>query len=84
MFSHVPTRPISEKETVEIQNPTVSGEGGRGLVEAAYDEEDGEIEELDVMGDSTGVDVLSEDLMSLSLVPKSRWQTLIQLELIKV
>lgn len=83
LFRHVPTRPITEQEIAEIENPTVSGEGSASLIEAAYDE-DREDQDPFVAGGSTGVEQLSEDLMSLSLVPKSRWQTLVQLELIKV
>lgn len=83
LFKHVPTRPITEQEIAEVENPTVSGEGSTGLIEAAY-EEDREDPALFVTGESMGVEQLSEDLMSLSLVPKSRWQTLVQLELIRV
>ncbi|KAI9790613.1 MAG: hypothetical protein M1816_004945 [Peltula sp. TS41687] len=82
LFKHVPTRPITEQEIAEIENPTVSGEGSAGLIEAAYDE-DREDYALPVTAESTGIEQLSEDLMSLSLVPKSRWQTLVQLDQIR-
>ena len=81
LFTHVPARPITESELAEVHNPTVSGEAGIGLIEAAYD--DGE-QEGEGEGVSSVVERLGEDLTTLSLVPRSRWQTLIQLDLIKV
>jgi len=80
LFTHVPTRQISEQEIAEMHAPTVSGEGGRGLIDEAF------VNDVD---DSTEVplastpDQLSADMMTLSLVPKSRWQTLLHLDLIK-
>lgn len=82
VFKHVPTRQISEKEIGQITGPTTSGEGGQGLVEAAFEEvaEDGEAEDGVT---APNLDQLSADMMTLSLVPKSRWQTLLHLDLIK-
>ncbi|KAK3312409.1 Utp21 specific WD40 associated putative domain-containing protein [Apodospora peruviana] len=82
LFKHVPTRQISEKEIAQISAPTSSGEGGQGLLEAAFDKES-------VPDDDDGVvsapvlDQLNADMMTLSLVPKSRWQTLLHIDLIK-
>lgn len=66
---------------IDLQLPNASGEGGIGLIDTAFDESDfdGLLESM-----ATGPDQLSEELMSLSLVPKARWQTLIQLDLIRV
>ncbi|CRK40341.1 hypothetical protein BN1723_004773 [Verticillium longisporum] len=61
--------------------PTASGEGSKGLVEAAFDDE-AEPEEDDPTV-APAIDQLSSDMMTLSLVPKSRWQTLLHLDLIK-
>lgn len=82
VFKHVPTRQISEKEISQVSGPTTSGEGGLGLVEAAFegDGQDGEDEDGVAV---PGLDQLSADMMTLSLVPKSRWQTLLHLDLIK-
>jgi U3 small nucleolar RNA-associated protein 21 len=82
LFRHVPTRHISESEIANVSGPSVSGEGGQGPIEGAFDEE-----QEDGADDTThlqSVEQLSEDMMTLSLVPKSRWQTLLHLELIKV
>ncbi|EGY20813.1 U3 small nucleolar RNA-associated protein [Verticillium dahliae VdLs.17] len=81
LYKHVPTRQISEKEVGTTTMPTASGEGSKGLVEAAFDDE-AEPEEDDPTV-APAIDQLSSDMMTLSLVPKSRWQTLLHLDLIK-
>lgn len=81
VFKHVPTRQISEKEIGQISGPTASGEGGQGLIEAAFDDETKSEADDTVVAPS--LDQLSADMMTLSLVPKSRWQTLLHLDLIK-
>ncbi|KAI9744757.1 MAG: hypothetical protein M1818_001682 [Claussenomyces sp. TS43310] len=80
LFKHVPTRQISEKEIAEIEGPTVSGEGGHGLIDGAFGDDD---EEPADSAPVQSADQLSDDMMTLSLVPKSRWQTLLHLDLIK-
>jgi U3 small nucleolar RNA-associated protein 21 len=80
LYTYVGTRQISEKEVGSISGPTTSGEGGQGLIEAAF-EEDIDADE-DTMA-APAVDQLSTDMMTLSLVPRSRWQTLLHLDLIK-
>ncbi|KAI2624145.1 WD domain-containing protein [Hypoxylon sp. NC1633] len=80
VFTHVPTRQISEDSIKHISGPTASGEGGQGLLEAAF-EDSTSVEEDDVGPPS--LDQLSSDMMTLSLVPRSRWQTLLHLDLIK-
>lgn len=81
LFTHVPTRQISEKEISSIAAPTNSGEGGQGLLEAAF-EDDAPTEEDDSLA-APDLDQLSSEMMTLSLVPKSRWQTLLHLDLIR-
>lgn len=80
LFTHVPTRHISEKEIGEITAPTVSGEGGHGLIDGAFEDDAGDAEESPP---TFSLDQLSTDMMTLSLVPKSRWQTLLHIDLIK-
>ncbi|KAK4450749.1 WD repeat-containing protein 36 [Podospora aff. communis PSN243] len=82
LFKHVPTRQISEKEIGTISAPTTSGEGGEGILEAAF-EEDAPSDDGDDAISAPVVDQLSKDMMTLSLVPKSRWQTLLHIDLIK-
>ncbi|KAI0889031.1 WD domain-containing protein [Annulohypoxylon maeteangense] len=81
LFTHVPTRQISEESIKQISGPTASGEGGQGPLEAAFDEATSQEAEDDVA--PPNLDQLSADMMTLSLVPRSRWQTLLHLDLIK-
>jgi U3 small nucleolar RNA-associated protein 21 len=81
LFTHVPTRHISENEIAEMDGPTASGEGGHGFIDGAFENE--EDQEADV-APAQSLDQLSEEMMTLSMVPKSRWQTLLHLDLIKV
>lgn len=81
LFTHVPTRHISENEIVELDAPTASGEGGQGIIEGAFGDNE---EELKDAAPVQSLDQLNEAMMTLSMVPKSRWQTLLHLDLIKV
>lgn len=80
LFKHVSTRQISEKDVVTISAPTVSGENNEGMLEGAFEDAEEDADDEIV---APSVDQLSSDLMTLSLVPKSRWQTLLHLDLIK-
>ncbi|KAG9229251.1 Utp21 specific WD40 associated putative domain-containing protein [Amylocarpus encephaloides] len=80
LFTHVPTRHISEDEIAEMSAPTVSGEGGHGAINGAFEEEEDDPEDS---APAPAIDQLSADMMTLSLMPKSRWQTLLHLDLIK-
>lgn len=80
LFKHVPTRQISEKEISLLQGPTASGEGNEGTLEGAFEDEE---EDADADLVAPTVDQLSSDMTTLSLVPRSKWQTLLHLDLIK-
>ncbi|KAI0395924.1 WD domain-containing protein [Xylariaceae sp. FL0594] len=82
LFTHVPTKQISESSIARVAGPTASGEGGQGLIEAAFDDDDEEASDEDEVA-APSLDQLSADMMTLSLVPRSRWQTLLHLDLIK-
>jgi len=80
LFTHVSTRQIAENEVATMKAPTASGEGGEALIDVAAEEEAQE------ETDETAVpimDQLSEGITTLSLVPKSRWQTLLHLDIIR-
>jgi U3 small nucleolar RNA-associated protein 21 len=83
LFTHVSTRQITENDIATVTAPTASGEGGVAVVEAAAAAaEDAEEEDMD----ETLVpmmDQLSDKITTLSLVPKSRWQTLLHLDVIR-
>ena len=81
LFTHVPTRHIREDEISKATLPTASGEGGQPLLDAAFEdgtsEDDGDLEGAPPM-----LDQLSKDMTTLSLVPRSRIQTLVHLDTI--
>lgn len=78
----MPTRHITEAEIVKLTSSTTFEEGGQGLIEAAFEEEIQETPAFEDFGAS--LVQLSEDITTLSLVPRSRWQTLLHLDVIKV
>lgn len=80
LFTHVPTHHISENDIAEASGPVVSGEGGFQLLDAAF-EDVGSISEY--VSPISSLDQLSKDLQTLSLLPKSRWQNLLYLDVIK-
>lgn len=81
LYTHVPTRQISESTIAQVSGPTASGDGGQGVLEAAFEDED--VVEDDDQIAAPSLDQLSADMMTLSLVPRSRWQNLLHLDLIK-
>lgn len=81
LFMHVPTRHIDEDRIVDVAAPTASGEGGSLAIEAAFNDDE---EDDDEGGPAITSEQLSKDMMTLSIVPKSRWQTLLNLDIIKV
>ncbi|KAH8173195.1 hypothetical protein LIA77_07450 [Sarocladium implicatum] len=81
LYKHVPTRQISEREVVATDGPSLSGEGNQGMLEGAYEDEGEGDGDANVVAPT--LEQLSADMTTLSLVPKSRWQTLLHLDVIK-
>jgi len=81
LFMHVPAKQIDENDIPQIMIPTASGESGAVTIEAAFAED---YEEREQEGPIFSTEQLSQDMMTLSVVPKSRWQTLLHLDIIKV
>jgi U3 small nucleolar RNA-associated protein 21 len=80
LFTHVSTRQIKEDDIATVTAPTASGEGGVAVeAAAAEDAEEEDIDEITV----PIMDQLSDKITTLSLVPKSRWQTLLHLDVIR-
>ncbi|KAE9990570.1 hypothetical protein EG327_001253 [Venturia inaequalis] len=82
LFAHVPTRQVAEGDVIDMDAPTASGEGGHAVLESAFEEDEEEEDSEDNVAPAM-IDQLSKDLLTLSLVPKSRWQTLLHLDLIR-
>lgn len=86
LFGHVSRRPIRDDEIIETAGPTSSGEHGQNLLEAALEPasgKDGFGLDPTYAAQETPIDEISSNLLSLSLVPKSRWQTLLNLDLVR-
>lgn len=77
----VSTKNVNEDYIADIQVPTASGESGAGLIEAAFSETD---EQGEIEGPVLSAEQLSREMVTLSVVPKSKWQTLLHLDVIKV
>lgn len=81
LFMPVSTKNVDESTVADVSAPSMSGENGTAPVETAFshepeqDEEDG----LAVISEQLG-----KDMLTLSAVPRSRWQTLLHLDLVKV
>ncbi|KAI9845588.1 MAG: hypothetical protein M1837_004685 [Sclerophora amabilis] len=82
LFTHVPTRQISDSEITDLTASNVSGDEENGLLQDAFDEE---VKLQGIAGDmeSTTLEQLSKEIMTLSLVPRDRWQRLLHLDVIK-
>lgn len=81
LFVPVSTRNVDESEVVNVNAPTISGHGGIGTIEAAFSENHTPSE---TEGPVLSTEQLSRDMVTLSVVPRSKWQTLLHLDLIKV
>ena len=90
LFTHVPTRRITRQDLEQIvagqaQTPTVSGELGQAQISTGQIGDESEDEDPLAQGvtEAAEVDLLSSELLSLSLVPRNKWQTLLHLEAIR-
>lgn len=84
LFKHIPTKQIKEDDVAIVVTPSASGEGGQTIISSAFDDQDEEGTITDEVDYSTiSVEQLSKDITTLSMVPKSRWQTLLHLDLIR-
>lgn len=89
LFMHVATRLISATDLSKItaadntQAPTASDENGQSLL-ATNEVEDVDLDlDIDLAVEPTDIDQISSNLLSLSLVPRSRWQNLLHLDAIR-
>lgn len=88
-FKKVATRIITEEDETAngintIEMPNAAGEGGANIIEGAFDEESDEDGELNNGMSYRTLDRLSDDLITLSLLPRSKFNTLTHLDTIKL
>lgn len=81
-FGPVSTRHITEDEIQDVIMPTASGEGGVGIIELALEADVDEKPDVGLDSFNT-VDQLSDTLLTMSMVPKSKWQNLLNLDIIR-
>ncbi|KAF5865828.1 hypothetical protein ETB97_001894 [Aspergillus alliaceus] len=80
LFVPISSRNLDETEIADVGVPTISGETGVEAIEAAFSES---YQPSDAEGPVLSTEQLSQDMVTLSVVPKSKWQTMLHLELIK-
>lgn len=81
-FSMVSLRLISDEEIRQIEMPNAAGENGSNVLDGALDKDIEEIIE-GTGAQSTVNRQLSEDLITLSLAPRSKFNMLVNIEAIK-
>ncbi|KAK9239623.1 Utp21 specific WD40 associated putative domain-containing protein [Lipomyces kononenkoae] len=85
LFKQVAFRQITDQEIDVVSMPTISGEGAGGLLEGAFGSDGSDVEDGDV-GDSgayVSPEQLNQKLLSLSLGPRNKYMTLVNLDIIK-
>lgn len=82
-FSKVSVRQISEDDIRDLELPNISGEGGANIVEGAFGMQVGDGDEDD-SNSYVSLDQLDKKLLTLSLQPRSKFNTLKSLETIKL
>ena len=82
-FRTIPVRRINEEDIPTLQEslPSVAGQESEGVLEGAFDADE-QADEEDGTGIST-VDQLAEDLLTLSLQPRAKMWSLLNLEAIR-
>ncbi|KAL3477824.1 Utp21 specific WD40 associated putative domain-containing protein [Aspergillus californicus] len=80
LFVPVPTRNLNNDNAIDAKLPLSSGDGGVGIIEASFAQNH---EQVDGDGPVLQAEQISRDMLTLSVVPKNRWQTLVHMDLIK-
>ena len=80
LFMPMPTRNVDESAVVNFSTPSMSDEHAVGPIESAFSRD---VEHEEAYGPAI-ITELGKDMMTLSAVPRSRWQTLLHLDLVKV
>ncbi|KAE8144346.1 Utp21 specific WD40 associated putative domain-containing protein [Aspergillus avenaceus] len=80
LFLPISTHNVDENSITDVVIPTISGENGVGTIESAFSDDHLPDE---AEGPVLSAEQLSEDMVTLSVVPRSRWQTMLHLDVIK-
>lgn len=79
-FKPISTRHIEEEDFADVTLPNVSGEGGASVLEGAFDKEG---EDVEFTNHYETLDQIDKNLLTLSLGPRSKFDTLLNLDVIK-
>ena len=82
LFTHITASQMDEDSIKEASLPVASGQGGEALLAPIFDEPESDEQHQPNGTTPSALDQLSEEMTTLSLVPRSRWQTLLHLETI--
>lgn len=81
LFAHIPTRQIDEDTgIIDLTGSNNFNAGSQLAIESAFVDSKGDSDEL---GGTSEMDQLDSSLLTLSLIPQSRWQTLLNLDTIR-
>ncbi|KAK9461119.1 Utp21 specific WD40 associated putative domain-containing protein [Lipomyces oligophaga] len=83
LFKAVNFRQISESEIAELEMPTISGEGSTNILENALGEESEDEDVSDLDRTYVSAEQISPQLVTLSTLPRSRFSTLVHLDVIR-
>ncbi|GMG20806.1 unnamed protein product [[Candida] boidinii] len=87
-FKPISTRHVEEEEFANVMLPNVSGDGGSSILDGAFGNENGEDDDEDEDDKYKriykSVDQINENLITLSLGPRNKFNSLIHLDTIKL
>ena len=78
-FTAISTHNITDEAIPISEMPSASGEGGQGIIELALQAD----EDVKDITSFTTIDQLSASLLTMSMVPRTRWQNLLNLDIIR-
>ncbi|SSD59581.1 probable U3 small nucleolar RNA-associated protein 21 [Saccharomycodes ludwigii] len=81
-FKPISTCQIEEEDFVRIMSPTSTSDGGVTMLDGAFDDED-ENQDSEYYDNYTSVEQIDRSLITLSIGPRSKMNTLVNLETIK-
>ncbi|ODV84308.1 hypothetical protein CANARDRAFT_29191 [[Candida] arabinofermentans NRRL YB-2248] len=82
-FKPVSTRHVEEEEFANVTLPNVSGDGGSSMLDGAFTVDDDD-DDVVTSGNYQSVDQIDEQLLTLSLCSKNKFNTLLHLDTIKL
>ncbi|SCW01838.1 LAFE_0E08372g1_1 [Lachancea fermentati] len=82
-FKSVPTKQVDESDFAHVLLPNSSGEGGASVLDGAFDDKDEDTSQNEIYGVYKSMNQINNDLITLSLGPRNKLNTLLNLDVIK-